>query len=148
MSFCADGSEIKFDIQRVITDGQLKERAGKTFQPSLRDTDSLSPNILCFFHDCPHVVGNPSKLNCLGKGCACLRGLGTGLGFAAHNSVKSLSVTYEQNPFCCACVLKIWDGLLLIELNVCLLGMTYWEPCGAPTCMCNFHFSTLENLSG
>ena len=88
MSFCVDGSEIKFDMQRVITDGQLKERAGKTFQPSLRDMDSLSANIVCFFHDCPHVVGNPSKLSCLGKVCAHLRGLGTGLGCSACNCEK------------------------------------------------------------
>lgn len=121
MSFCVDGSEIKFEIQHVITDGQLKEWAGKTFQPFLRDTDSLSPNVVCFFHDCLHVVGKPSKLSCLGKVCARLRGLGTGLGFSAPNSMKSSSVTYELNPLRCAhLLLKTGDELLLSKLSVCL----------------------------
>ena len=110
---CADGSEIKFDVQRVITDGQLKEQGRKTFRPALRYTDSLSPKAAYFFHDCPQVAGNPSKLSCLGIGCARLRGLGTGLGFSARNSVKSSSVTYEPSPFCCPHLLKIVDGLLL-----------------------------------
>lgn len=65
----------------MITDGQLKEWAGKTFQPSLRDTDSLSPNIIWFFHDCPLVVGNLVKLSCVGKACACLKGFGTAWDF-------------------------------------------------------------------
>lgn len=65
MSFCAHGSEIQLDT----VSGNSWTAEGVVFEniSVLSEGDGFFTSGHCFSLDDPHVVGNPSKLSCVGE---------------------------------------------------------------------------------